>query len=148
MNIRRAYRHDILQLTVLFEGYRTFYGMPHEPEKSERFLLDRIAGEESVIFVAEDEERKLRGFTQLYPLFSSVNLQRLWLLNDLFVMEEARGHGTAKLLIDSAKLFASENGSAGLMLETQKINEQANRLYLKQGFTCDNEHNYYYWKPA
>ena len=72
---------------------------------------------ESVVLLAQ-RDGVVVGFTQLYPIFSSVRTARTWLLNDLFVAEGARRFGVARALLDAAAAFAREQGAAGLMLET------------------------------
>jgi len=52
-----------------------------------------------VVFLALDGDAgRATGFTQLYPLFSSVAARRKWLLNDLLVAPELRlkGYGETK----------------------------------------------------
>ncbi|MGC3664131.1 GNAT family N-acetyltransferase, partial [Pseudomonas aeruginosa] len=71
--------------------YREFYGMLSYRESSRKFLEKRLRRKESVIYLAQaDEEDRLLGFCQLYPSFSSLSLKRLWILNDIYVAEEAR----------------------------------------------------------
>jgi ribosomal protein S18 acetylase RimI-like enzyme len=72
-------------------------------------------------------------------------MKRLWLLNDLFVVPARRGTGTAVTLIEAAKMFSKETASCGLVLETAKTNDVANKLYQRIGFTLDSDHNYYAW---
>ena len=100
---------------------------------------------ESVIYVDEENE-KLTGFTQLYPLFSSTRMQRSWLLNDLYVLPEFRGRGISKKLIAVARLLAKETGATGVLLETEKTNEIGNKLYPSAGFQLYNETNFYWWE--
>ncbi len=145
MIIRKATIEDIRQLAVLFDAYRVFYEKDSDTAKARAFLSDRIQQNESVIFVAENEENILTGFVQLYPLFSSTRMKRLWLLNDLFVAPEQRGRGISVALIDAAKELCRSTDSCGMMLETAKSNTIGNRLYPKTGFELDNAHNYYSW---
>ncbi|MFN8260084.1 MAG: GNAT family N-acetyltransferase [Chitinophagales bacterium] len=145
MIIRKATIGDIRQLAVLFDAYRVFYEKDSDTAKARAFLSDRIQQNESVIFVAENEENILTGFVQLYPLFSSTRMKRLWLLNDLFVAPEQRGRGISVALIDAAKELCRSTDSCGMMLETAKSNTIGNRLYPKTGFELDNAHNYYSW---
>lgn len=145
MIIRKATIGDIRQLAVLFDAYRVFYEKDSDTAKARAFLSDRIQQNESVIFVAENEENILTGFVQLYPLFSSTRMKRLWLLNDLFVAPEQRGRGISVALIDAAKELCRSTDSCGMMLETAKSNTIGNRLYQKTGFELDNAHNYYSW---
>ena len=144
INIRQANRDDLPGLVLLFESYRNFYGMPADSSAAASFLMERMNNGESVIFVTE-ENGSLSGFAQLYPLFSSTRLKRLWLLNDLFVKKEERGKGISVRLIDSCKELCRNTGAAGLLLETAKSNLIGNRLYRKTGFTCDDAHHYYSW---
>ena len=93
-----------------------------------------------------EDDGNFSGFVQLYPLFSSVGMKRLWLLNDLFVKEEYRNKGIAKKLIDRCKKLAVETNASGLMLETSKNNLEGNVLYPKVGFELQGESNFYVWK--
>ena len=94
MIIRRAKKKDIDDLSILFDKYRIFYKQQSEVDNARSFLKKRMKRKESVIFVAEERD-ELIGFTQLFPIFSSVSMKRTWLLNDLFVNEKSRGIGAA-----------------------------------------------------
>jgi GNAT superfamily N-acetyltransferase len=146
MKIRKAQNSDIDQLALLFDAYRVFYEKSSDINGAKKFLSDRITANESEIVVAENPENKLVGFVQLYPIFSSTRMKRLWLLNDLYVSENHRGQGISKLLMEHAQDFAKETQSAGLILETAKTNTIGNQLYPLMGFILDTEHNYYSWE--
>ncbi len=146
MKIRKALTDDIESLAKLFDDYRTFYGKETDFEGAKKFLFDRITNGESEIFVAENSESELVGFVQLYPIFSSTKMKRLWLLNDLFVDLTYRGQGISILLIDRAKKHCKDTGACRLTLETTKSNEVGNKLYPKMGFILDSEHNFYSWQ--
>ena len=77
------------------------------------------------------------GFTQLYPIFSSVRTARTWLLNDLFVAEHARRGGVARALLNAAAEFGRSEGAAGLVLETTVDNAPARALYRAAGWHED-----------
>jgi GNAT superfamily N-acetyltransferase len=130
----------------LFNEYRVFYGKPSDVEASRKFLADRINQNESVIYIAYDENGVGIGFTQLYPLFSSTRLSKLWLLNDLYVNEKFRKKGVAEALLEKAKLLAIETGSCGLTLETANNNLPAQKLYEKNGWQRDEEHTFFSWE--
>ena len=143
--VRPATLNDLQQLCHLFDAYRRFYRKPPDIEGTNTFLKNRIEMKESVIYVDEENE-KLTGFTQLYPLFSSTRMQRSWLLNDLYVLPEFRGRGISKKLIAVARLLAKETGATGVLLETEKTNEIGNKLYPSAGFQLYNETNFYWWE--
>ena len=144
--ITRATHSHLKELAVLFDAYRVFYEQERDLKSAEKFIAERINKEESVIFIAQSKG-KLVGFTQLYPLFSSVSMQRSWLLNDLFVDKNQRGKGISKMLINAAKKHTIQTKAKGLSLETDKGNLVGNNLYPTVGFTLDEGHNYYYWTP-
>lgn len=142
VNIHKATMKDLEGITTLFNNYRMFYKQESNIEGAKAFVQDRIAQNESVIFVAVQNGEYV-GFTQLYPSFSSVSMNRLWILNDLFVQESNRGTGVGKSLLEAAKQFASENGAKGLNLQTETNNISAQRLYAKNGYIRDNQHFHY-----
>ncbi len=144
-NIRKATIQDIGQLSELFDQYRIFYHKDSDIPSAEKFLTERIENKDSEIFVAENEG-KLIGFVQLYPLFSSTRMKRYWLLNDLYVNENYRGKGFSKELIEESKELAKSTNAAGILLETGKSNHIGNQLYPSCGFEIYDEVNFYEWK--
>jgi GNAT superfamily N-acetyltransferase len=134
------------QLAVLFDMYRVFYQKTPDLAGATAFLNDRLTQKESQIFLLVSEnEQKVMGFTQLYPLWSSTRMGKLWLLNDLFIHPAHRGQGYAPLLMERAKQFARETNAVGVMLETAKTNDIGNSLYPKVGFQLDTDFNWYHW---
>lgn len=141
---RKATVKDIRQLAELFDQYRIFYHKESDVPAAEKFLKERIENKDSEIFVAENDG-KLVGFVQLYPLFSSTRMKRYWLLNDLFVNEKHRGNGYSKALIEEAKQMAKYTDSCGILLETGKSNDIGNQLYPACGFQIYDAVNFYEW---
>jgi GNAT superfamily N-acetyltransferase len=139
----RATLDDLDALVPLFDGYRQFYRRPSDLAEARVFLADRLKRSESVTFLAVVDGAVV-GFTQLYPLFSSVSMQRLWLLNDLFVAADARGSGAGRALLERAERWARETGAKGLTLSTELTNETAQRLYEAAGWTKDEEFLHYH----
>ena len=136
LSIRRAGPDDLDQLATLFDAYRRFYQQPGDLPRARDFLRERLQRDESVILLAV-EDGAVIGFTQLYPLFSSVRTARIWLLNDLYVAEPKRRGGVARGLLEAAARFACESGAAGLMLETSRDNAPARALYRAAGWNED-----------
>jgi GNAT superfamily N-acetyltransferase len=136
ISIRTASIHDLDVVEPLFDAYRSFYGRPSDPARARAFLAERFQHHESIIFLALDESGAV-GFTQLYPVFSSVSCTRKYLLNDLFVVPAARGGGTGRALLVAAADFARAQGAASLSLSTGVANAAAQRLYESLGWTRD-----------
>jgi GNAT superfamily N-acetyltransferase len=143
--IRKAKIDDLKQVSELFDQYRVFYKKKSDVEGAEVFLHERMHNSESEILIDETDEKIITGFVQLYPIFSSTRMKKLWLLNDLYVLPNYRGKGISVKLIEKAKEIAKDSGAVGLILETAKSNSIGNSLYLKTGFSIDDEHNYYSW---
>jgi len=143
MSILKATLDDLNSLTELFDMYRIFYQQKSNINGAKAFIKDRLSNEESVIFIAFDENNPI-GFVQLYPSFSSVSMKRTWVLNDLYVSESVRGKGFGEKLIKKAITFAGQTGAKGVLLETNIENLPAQRLYEKVGFIKEINHFYFY----
>jgi len=141
MIIRKAKKKDIDKLSVLLDKYRIFYKQEPDFAKARSFLKKRMKRNESVIFVAE-ERKELIGFAQLFPVFSTVSIQRTWLLNDLYVDERARGKGAATQLLNAAKKLGEETESKWLLLQTASDNFTAQKVYEKNGWVRDTDFFY------
>lgn len=141
MTIRLASVQDIPALAVLFDLYRQFYQQAADLAAAEAFLKERFALKESIVLVAE-ENGELAGFTQLYPIFSSVSLRRTWLLNDLYVLSGYRGRGLGTALLDAAKDLGRERGIKWLLLETSEDNHTAQSVYEKNGWIREVDRYY------
>jgi GNAT superfamily N-acetyltransferase len=137
---------DVGDVAPLFDAYRQFYSKPSDVEAARRFLFARLSKAESVLFIARLEST-VAGFVNLYPVFSSVNLTRQWILNDLFVVPEARKLGVARALMERARQLAEATHANGLALETAIENHAAQKLYESLGWKRDEEF-YRYFLPV
>jgi GNAT superfamily N-acetyltransferase len=144
MKIVQATIENVKDLAPLFDGYRVFYKQRSDLEKATHFLTERFLKNDSVIFMAF-EGTSTFGFTQLYPSFSSVSMQRVYILNDLFVSPKARGKGVGEALMNKAKAFAISEGAKGITLETD-VKNPAQKLYERLDWIKDTEVFHYTWK--
>ena len=131
--IRRASTADLAGLAPLFDAYRSFYGQAGDLVRAAGFLRERLQSGDSVLLLAE-RNGDIVGFTQLYPMFSSVRTARTWILNDLYVVEGSRRGGVARALLETAATFARADGAVGLSLETGRDNAAARALYRAAGW--------------
>ncbi|MEA5416405.1 GNAT family N-acetyltransferase [Synechococcus sp. BA-132 BA5] len=135
-SVRQATSADLAALVPLFDGYRQFYGQPSERDRVREFLNERLTQGDSVLFIAEAAGRAV-GFTQLYPSFSSISMARIFILNDLFVVPEARRSGVARRLLEAAVGRGREAGAIRLSLSTALTNAAAQALYASAGWERD-----------
>ena len=135
--VRQAGLDDVDKLVPLFDAYRQFYDQPSDLTRARNWLRARIGANESVVLIAERDGLPV-GFTQLYPMYSSVQTARIWVLNDLYVIPEERRHGAAKALLKAAIDYARDDGASRLQLETGRRNEAARALYRDAGWQEDD----------
>ncbi|PFA68301.1 GNAT family N-acetyltransferase [Bacillus sp. AFS015802] len=133
MKVSRARLSDLEGLVDLFDCYRMFYHQASDKPGARKYLEDRLSHDESVIFVAVHHDEYV-GFTQLYPSFSSVYMERIWKLNDLYVSSPARNRGVGQMLLDAARMHAEQTHSKALILETDRDNVGAQALYERNGY--------------
>ncbi len=143
---RQASRDDLDAIAPLFDAYRQFYEKPADLALARNYLAERFERNESVIFVAENADGTIVGFTQLYPAFCSVAADRTYVLYDLFVTPSARGTGAGRALMETAEAFGRQAGAARLELQTAKTNAIGQALYESCGWQRDNDF-YVYAKP-
>lgn len=141
--VRQATLADLEALIPLFDGYRQFYGRATDQTSAREFLLARFNHGESVLFIAHEGENPI-GFTQLYPSFSSVSLARVFVLNDLFVQEQARKLGVGTKLIAAAAEFSKAVGAIRLTLSTATTNSVAQSVYATAGWKRDEQFYVYH----
>jgi GNAT superfamily N-acetyltransferase len=133
ISVRQAVLADLDALAELFDAYRQFYKQPADREAARAFLRARFEHGQSTLFMALHDGDPV-GFTQLYPTFSSVSLARMFVLNDLYVRESARGHGIGRRLLDAATGHARALGAVRVILETTVDNTTAQALYAASGW--------------
>lgn len=127
---------DLDALVPLFDAYRQFYGQPSDVAAAREWLRSRLRFGESRVLLAR-RGREAAGFAQLYPMFSSVRMARIWVLNDLFVFPATRRQGIARQLLDAAAEFARQDGAAAIQLETARDNAAARATYRAAGWHED-----------
>lgn len=142
--IKQAGINDLDELAEVFDLYRIFYGQASNVKGAKVFLQERMNQKESVIFLVRDKDRDLTaGFAQLYPSFSSVSMRKTFILNDLYVREEYRKQGIARILLDQVKVYAEGEKAKRLSLSTAVSNLQAQRLYEQGGYVKDEVFYHY-----
>jgi len=142
VDIFKAGIADVGDAAPLFAAYREFYGEPHDLEASSAFLTERLERDESVLLLARDDDRCV-GLVQVYPAFSSTVLAPIWILNDLYVDDSARGSGVVDQLLTTTAELATEAGCVAIELATQHSNTRAQAVYARHGYVLDEEFRHY-----
>ncbi|HEX4013864.1 MAG TPA: GNAT family N-acetyltransferase [Candidatus Cybelea sp.] len=134
--IERASARDVAHIVPLFDSYRSFFA-GRSDGASRGFLEERLANEESVIFVAWIAG-EANGFVQLYPLWSSWYCRRIWFLSDLYVAQAARGCGIGAQLVKRVVAHADETAASSVMVELPRREPHLAKFYASLGFAKDD----------
>ena len=73
------------------------------------------------------------GFATLYWTWSTLRAARIAVMNDLYVVPDARGTGVGEALIDACRARCRERGMTWLEWSTAPANVRAQRLYERVG---------------
>ena len=130
MQIETVSAQTFERVLPLIAGYQRFYqAEPDEARNRVHFghlLDDHGAG---IQFVALDEAVQALGFATLYFPLGSVTPGVACLMNDLFVVPDARGQGIGRALILHCLSYAKAHGFAKIHWQTALDNHTAQRLY-------------------
>ncbi|WEK45736.1 MAG: GNAT family N-acetyltransferase [Candidatus Andeanibacterium colombiense] len=137
IDVKRAVSGDLDAVADLFDLYRQFYKQSSDLPGAKAFLAERMERDQSVIFLAEYAGAAL-GFTQVYPSFTSAGMAPIFILNDLFVVPEARGSGVGRALLCHTAEFARGEGATRLVLSTATDNLTAQAVYERAGWERDD----------
>ena len=134
--VREASVSDVGLISPLFDKYRQFYKCESNIVRASEYLESRLTKKESIIFICLSDKTAI-GFVQLYPTFCSVELSRIFVLYDLYILSSHRNLGAGTRLMNTAKKYAIDHGASRLDLETETNNQMAQALYEKLGYEKD-----------
>jgi ribosomal protein S18 acetylase RimI-like enzyme len=143
MQTYQATLNDLDDVAQLFESYRQFYKKPANPQEATDFIEQRLELHDSVIFICRLDDNKAVGFVQLYPTFSSTNLEKMYILNDLYVDPTYRRLKVGKALMEHAEQFGIKTKAHSLKLCTAVDNHQAQALYRQMGYRLIDSFDHY-----
>ena len=129
-------------ISLLFDRYRVFYRQSSDLAEAKKFIQQRLLNEDAVILMAIEKDLAV-GYTQLFPSWSSVSMQRVWILNDLYVLPEARNRGIARALMSAARDLAISTNAVRLLLATEATNTIGQKLYESMGYRQFDEFYHY-----
>jgi GNAT superfamily N-acetyltransferase len=122
------------ELLPLIAAYQRFYEVEEIDEGRNRNFFRRfLAPSDDGLLLGACNAGGFRGYACLYWHFSSTLAAETVLMNDLFVVPEARGEGVGRALIEASAAVARERGAAHLEWATAPDNHTAQRLYNSTG---------------
>jgi GNAT superfamily N-acetyltransferase len=129
---------DLPELLPLMRGYCDFYEV--DPSDDELLALARVLvadPSQGVQLMARDDDGAAIGFATVFWTWSTLSADRLGIMNDLFVVEDARGGGVADALVAACAERCRERGAPELAWQTAYTNLRAQAVYERVGAKRD-----------
>jgi GNAT superfamily N-acetyltransferase len=130
---------DLPDLLPLMRGYCDFYEVA--PADDALLEMSRVLigdpERQGVQLIARDDGGRAVGFATIFWTWSTLSADRLGVMNDLFVSQDARGGGVADALIAACTDQCRERGVPELAWQTAKTNLRAQAVYERVGATRD-----------
>jgi len=130
---------DLPDLLPLMRGYCDFYEVAPADDallEMSRVLIDDPE-RQGLQLIARDDGGRAVGFATIFWTWSTLSADRLGVMNDLFVSQDARGGGVADALIAACTDQCRERGVPELAWQTAKTNLRAQAVYERVGATRD-----------
>ncbi|KAA2235669.1 GNAT family N-acetyltransferase [Salinarimonas soli] len=115
----------------LWQGYATFYKATIPPEVTDTTWARLHDATEPMHALGAFEGERLLGIVHLIFHRSTWTSGPYCYLQDLFTVEEARGRGVGRALIEAVYARAAEEGASRVYWLTHETNAQARILYDK-----------------
>jgi GNAT superfamily N-acetyltransferase len=132
VTVRPVSSTDFEQWLPLWEGYNRFYGRPVFPIEITRTTWSRFFDPDEPVhaLVAERDSRVL-GLAHYLFHRSTIHVDLICYLQDLFTDENTRGQGVGRALIEGVYERARLAGSPRVYWHTHESNATAMKLYDK-----------------
>jgi GNAT superfamily N-acetyltransferase len=129
-NIEAVDKTNLAELLPLMRQYQEFYQIAGICDQRNKQFFSQF-GNNSPLgcqFLYRENGRTL-GFATVYLSYTSTIAAKVAVMNDLFTVENARGKGIGRKLIEHCRHYAKDNGAVRLQWVTAADNEQAQILY-------------------
>jgi len=127
-------RSDLTDMVRLLRYYCDFYEVAPADENLvslvESLVDDPASG---VQLIARDQEGLAVGFATVYWTWQTLSATRTGVMNDLFVIPDARGRGWAEALIEACGEQCRKRGIDTLVWQTALDNATAQKVYDRIG---------------
>ena len=135
VTVRTATLDDVEDLIPLYAAFMRHDGVQPPAADELRRRLTRLLGSATdEVLVAHDDGDRALGYLQQRYYYSVWRPDWDAYIEDLFVIEEARGRRVGEALLQAALQRAQAHGVARMCLDTSERNLRARRLYERLGF--------------
>lgn len=134
LNWTQASTADADSILTLMRAFYTEEGLEFKESRARKALLDLLTSPElGAAFLLQDEQLHL-GYFLVTLGFSAEFDGRFALLDELYLLPEARGLGAGRRAIACAEIWGRQQQVSTLRLELNPHNDKAQAIYFKAGF--------------
>ena len=128
--VRFVVTEDFSQWATLWKGYNFFYGRDALPAEITQMTWNRFFdNHEPVHAMVVERGSQLLGLAHYLFHRSTIALETVCYMQDLFTHESARGQGVGRMLIEAVYQEARIAGSHRVYWQTHESNTVARKLY-------------------
>jgi len=135
LRIRPIEKGDLAAWKPLWDGYNAFYGRSGETALPDSITnttwLRFFDAYEPVHALVAEQSSRILGLAHYLLHRSTIAIEPVCYLQDLFTVEASRGKGVGRALIEEVYRRAQEAGCARVYWQTHETNEIAMKLYDK-----------------
>ena len=135
IRIRAVQQNDFAKWKPLWDGYNAFYGRKEKtalPDAVTDMTWSRFFdGYEPMHALVAEQSGQLVGLAHFLFHRSTISIESICYLQDLFTIEAARGNGVGRALIEEVYRYAQDAGSSRVYWQTHETNATAIKLYDK-----------------
>jgi GNAT superfamily N-acetyltransferase len=134
LNWTRANTADADSILSLMRAFYAEEGLTFREDRARRALLDLLTSPElGAAFLLQDDKLHL-GYFLVTLGFSAEFDGRFALLDELYLLPEARGLGAGRGAIACAEIWGRQQQVSTIRLELNPHNDKARTIYTKAGF--------------
>ena len=138
-------KKNIDEVLPLIRAYQEFYNVAEISDARNKEFFSQF-GESNLAgcqFIYR-ENNVVVGFATVYFTYASTITAKVAVLNDLYIISNARGKGIGRKLVEHCHKYALLNGAVRLQWVTAPDNEQAQKLYDSMNTNKSTWHFYTY----
>jgi GNAT superfamily N-acetyltransferase len=135
MEILRVGESDLPEVLPLMRAYCDFYAVtpPDDDLLSMSRALISHPERDGIQLIAREDGGRAIGFATVCWTWSTLRASMIGVMNDLYVVPDARGTGVADALIAECSNLCRAHGARELSWQTAKDNHRAQAVYDRVG---------------
>jgi len=139
LRAREATEADLQQLLPMLRAFYAEDRIPLDERRVQSGLQSLVADAASgALLILEDGRGSTIGYVALGWCFSIEQGGRFLLLDELYLVPEARGRGRGRAALELVRGWARRAGACAVRLEVNRHNPRAKRIYLSAGYREDD----------